>query len=100
MRELQNVIERAVITWRRGPVRFEIGLPEAGPVNPRGSQAVEAREILTEAQVRDLERENLRAALRQTGWKIGGVDGAASLLGVKPTTLASRIKKLEIQRPV
>ena len=64
------------------------------------SRSAETPEILTEAQVRDLERENLRAALRQTGWKIGGVDGAASLLGVKPTTLASRIKKLEIQRPL
>ncbi len=100
VRELQNVIERAVITWQRGPVRFEIGPSDAGPTNVRESRSAEAPEILTEAQVRDLERENLRAALRQTGWKIGGADGAASLLGVKPTTLASRIKKLQIQRPV
>ncbi len=66
----------------------------------RESRSAGAPEILTEAQVRNFERENLCAALRQTGWKIGGVDGAASLLGVKPTTLASRIKKLQIQRPV
>jgi len=45
-----------------------------------------------------LEKENLRRALRQTRWKIYGPDGAAELLGVKPTTLVSRIKKLGLER--
>ena len=45
------------------------------------------------------ERENLRAALEQTGWKIYGPRGAAELLGLKPTTLASRMKKMGLQRP-
>ena len=53
---------------------------------------------LTEVEVRRIEAENLRRALRQTRWKIYGPDGAAELLGVKPTTLVSRIKKLGLKR--
>ncbi len=100
VRELQNVIERAVITWRSGPLRFELGSSESRTKRAHSGRAASSLEILSDAQLRDLERENLRAALRQTAWKISGPDGAAALLGVKPTTLASRIKKLEIQRPI
>ena len=39
------------------------------------------------------------AALEQTGWRIRGPDGAAALLGLKPTTIEPRIKKLGLQRP-
>ena len=46
-----------------------------------------------------LERENLLAALRKTNWKIRGADGAAELLGVKPTTLVTRVQKWGLQRP-
>ena len=49
---------------------------------------------------RDGERENILAALKQTKWKISGDGGAAELLGIKPTTLASRMKKMNIERPV
>jgi transcriptional regulator with GAF, ATPase, and Fis domain len=45
------------------------------------------------------ERENLLAVLNKAGWKIKGADGAAELLGVKPTTLVSRLKKLRLKRP-
>ena len=45
------------------------------------------------------ERENLIAVLERSGWKIKGADGAAELLGVKPTTLRSRMKKMGIKRP-
>ena len=48
----------------------------------------------------DLERENLHRALRRTRWKIGGPDGAAELLGIRPTTLTSRLKKLGVERPL
>jgi transcriptional regulator with GAF, ATPase, and Fis domain len=44
------------------------------------------------------ERENLLVVLEKTGWKIKGADGAAEMLGVKPTTLLSRIKKMGLQR--
>ena len=47
----------------------------------------------------DAERTQILAALHQTGWRIRGADGAAKLLGLKPTTLESRIKKLGLERP-
>jgi formate hydrogenlyase transcriptional activator len=99
VRELQNVLERAVITWRGGPLRLELGsASSAGPRAPRA--APEAVPILTESQLLARERENLEAALRQTRWKVAGPGGAAELLGIKATTLRSRIQKLGIQRPV
>ncbi len=50
--------------------------------------------------MRRRERENIIAALKRTKWKISGEDGAADLLGIKPTTLTSRMKKMGIERPV
>jgi transcriptional regulator with GAF, ATPase, and Fis domain len=47
-----------------------------------------------------LERDSILAALKQTEWKISGHGGAAELLGIKPTTLSSRMKKMDIKRPV
>jgi transcriptional regulator with GAF, ATPase, and Fis domain len=55
-------------------------------------------EFLTEPEIQRRERENLRTVLNKTGWKIKGADGAAELLGVKPTTLISRIKKMGLKR--
>ena len=57
-------------------------------------------EIVTEDEMRRRERANLVAALQQTKWKLSGEGGAAEMLGIKPTTLASRIKKMGIERPV
>jgi hydrogenase-4 transcriptional activator len=56
----------------------------------------QSRPIMTYAQMKDLERENVIAALRATNYRVHGANGAAQLLGVKPTTLASRIKSLRI----
>lgn len=56
-------------------------------------------EYFTETEIRRLERENILAILRKTGWKIKGANGAAELLGVKPTTLISRMEKLGLKRP-
>jgi transcriptional regulator with GAF, ATPase, and Fis domain len=92
VRELQHVIERAVIT-AEGP-RLVIELP-AGPGGRAAPPPVpDADQVLTDAEVRRLEANNIRAALRRTGGKVSGAGGAAELLGVKPTTLASRIKVL------
>jgi transcriptional regulator with GAF, ATPase, and Fis domain len=55
--------------------------------------------VLPDAEVRRLERENILTALRQGGGRIRGPGGAAELLGLKPTTLASRIKTLGIRKP-
>jgi transcriptional regulator with GAF, ATPase, and Fis domain len=54
--------------------------------------------ILSEADLRHRERQNLVAALERCHGKIYGSDGAAVLLGLKPTTLVSRLKRLNISR--
>jgi transcriptional regulator with GAF, ATPase, and Fis domain len=55
-------------------------------------------EYLTEVEMRRRERQNLFAVLQKAGWRIKGVDGAAELLGVNPTTLFSRIRKMGLKR--
>ncbi len=97
VRELQNLIERAVITSPGSTLRFE--LPSADPESTQKHQPVEPREqpILTEAQLKELERSNIVRALEAANGKVSGPDGAASLLCVKPSTLTSRIKKMGIR---
>jgi transcriptional regulator with GAF, ATPase, and Fis domain len=98
VRELHNVIERAVILAAGGTLRLDSGF---GPV--RAGSTCSAREsdssdtIITDAEWRRRERSNLVAALRRAGGRIYGTAGAASLLGVKPSTLSSRLKSLGIQ---
>lgn len=100
VRELRNVIERAAIFANGGALEFD--LPVAGADLPsvrlQAEDEVEP-EYLTDAEMRRRERENLLVVLQRTGWKIKGVDGAAELLGVKPTTLISRIEKMGLKRP-
>jgi transcriptional regulator with GAF, ATPase, and Fis domain len=55
---------------------------------------------MTDAELRRLEADNIRAALAKSGGKIYGPDGAAALLGMRPTTLASRMKTLGFQRKI
>lgn len=102
IRELQNVIERAVITAKAGRLNFDLPtdtLPKKpSPVD--SSQATEEPEVISDVEMQRRERVNILAALKQTKWKISGEDGAADLLGIKPTTLASRMKKMNIERPV
>jgi transcriptional regulator with GAF, ATPase, and Fis domain len=86
IRELRNVIERAVILSESSTLQVPVGAAVvAGAVVPTTLAANERWQIL--------------AALTQTGWRIRGPAGAAALLGLKPTTLESRIKKLGLQRP-
>ena len=102
IRELRNVIERAAIFAQGGALEFD--LPVSGsPVNVTsfGSEhdAKVESEFQTDAEIRRRERENLFVVLQRTGWKIKGVDGAAELLGLKPTTLISRMEKMGLKRP-
>nr|WP_316630057.1 sigma 54-interacting transcriptional regulator [uncultured Brevundimonas sp.] len=99
VRELENAIERAMITSTGERLRFDLPeLPGASGIPlPKPDTTRDA--VLTEAQMRELERENIVAALKRSRWKVGGKDGAAELLGIKPTTLASRMRKLELERP-
>ena len=101
VRELQNATERALILAQRGVLRFDLPLTDLAPLPPlppTGGNDAETP-ILTEAEVRHRERQNTLAALIKSGWKIHGDGGAAELLGLKPTTLISRIKKLGLKRP-
>lgn len=97
VRELQNVIERAAILARQGRVRID--LPDLGAAASAGRRAtaVSKQTLLTEDDRRDRDRSNILAALTACGGKIFGRGGAAELLDVKPTTLASRIKTLGIR---
>jgi DNA-binding NtrC family response regulator len=100
IRELRNLIERAAILARGGVLQFDLPVAESPTdltsCNERSSNSAEW-DYLTDSEIRRREYENLFIVLKKTGWKIKGVDGAAELLGVKPTTLISRIKKLGLK---
>jgi len=99
VRELQNAAERAVILARGGMLRFEVPVArEAQAAVPSGPSSGNRADWLTENELRELERENLARVLREAKGRIHGKGGAARLLGVKPTTLASRIKKLGLSK--
>jgi formate hydrogenlyase transcriptional activator len=89
IRELENLIERAVIltqgTHLQVPLQ-ELRLDEQPPAPPT-------------ATLHEAEREQILRVLRDTKWVIGGPDGAAARLGLKRTTLTSKLKKLGIARP-
>ena len=102
IRELRNVIERAAIFAQGGALDFDLPVSgSSGGVTFSGLEHGDEAEaaFLTDAEIRRRERENLFVVLQKTDWKIKGVDGAAELLGLKPTTLISRIEKMGLQRP-
>jgi transcriptional regulator with GAF, ATPase, and Fis domain len=106
VRELRNVIERAVILSRGGTLEFDLPVATSPSPPPRPSSRAEAQgdgapgpRFLTEAELQRRERDNLLAVLQQANWKIKGPDGAAELLGVKPSTLLARMKKWGCERP-
>ena len=97
IRELQNAVERAVIVTRSGPLQFE--LPKSPPRAASAAPAAPAPvlsppTLLTREELKRQERENVARALKQADGKVFGPGGAAALLGMKPTTLASRIRAL------
>ena len=102
IRELRNVIERGVIISRGGALDFDLPVTDSPPApsrsTPREVDGIDP-EFFTEPEMQRRERENLLLILQKADWKIKGVDGAAELLGVKPTTLLSRMKKMGLKRP-
>ncbi|MBN2433379.1 MAG: sigma 54-interacting transcriptional regulator [Acidobacteria bacterium] len=105
VRELQNVIERAVITAVGGALRLDLprSTGEAAPAPVLGNGTAGPADepaVIPEVEMRRRERENIRQAMIRCGWQIYGADGAAELLGIKPTTLASRLKKFGLKKPV
>ncbi len=100
VRELKNVIERAVILSPGKVLRLDLSMPGISPENEQAvTSAVHEDDILTDKEMRDLQKANIVKALKRANWKVSGTGGAAELLGVKPTTLADRIKTYRIARP-
>ena len=106
VRELENIIERAGILSRCFLIKLELNqILDAVLLSEQRDKMLSgadnkpdtAAKILTYENLKNLERENLQAALKAANYRIYGAGGAAELLGTKPTTLASRIKALDIQ---
>jgi transcriptional regulator with GAF, ATPase, and Fis domain len=97
IRELQNVIERAVILSKGVRLRLDMALADLPATAPPVLDVPQV--ILTDRECRARERANLTKALQRTDGRIYGAGGAAELLGLNPTTLASRLRALKITPP-
>lgn len=100
VRELKNVIERTVILSPGERLRLDLAMPEAqaGSIETAMDDRPE-RDFLTEAELRMREKDNLVCVLEASEWKISGAGGAAELMGIKPSTLAYRMKIFGIDKP-
>jgi len=85
VRELRNVIERAVILSKGSTLSVEL---------PKTMNVLTARDM----RLQEVETSHILDVLKKTGWRVSGKKGAAEILGLKPTTLESRMKKLGIKR--
>ena len=105
VRELKNVIERAVILSQGKVLRLDLAMadipksasaavPTAAGPHGNGKPAP-----MNEWQLLELQKKNLLLALRETGWRVSGPRGAATLVGLKPSTFTDRMKKFGIARP-
>jgi len=100
IRELKNVIERAVILSTGKVLRLDLSmLGLSSEINDVTESAVVSGEVMTEEELRDLQKNNIVKALHRANWKVSGVGGAAELLGIRPTTLADRIRTMNIKKP-
>ena len=88
VRELRNVVERAVIVATGPRLTIDPPTPSAAAVSGHRATALV-----------DIERDHIVAVLERVKWRVRGEGGAAELLGMKPSTLESRMAKLGIQRP-
>ncbi len=89
IRELENLIERALILTKNNTLEYGDWVP----VKKNMAGAITAAQKLE-----DVERDHILEILKQTNWKVSGEKGAAKILGINPTTLEARMKKLGIQR--
>jgi len=102
VRELNNVIERAVILSPGKVLRLDLAMKDRSDSKGDNQQSDRnglTERLMTDSQLKGLERKNMLKALRLADWKVSGPAGAAQLLGVKPTTFVDRMKKFEISRP-
>jgi transcriptional regulator with GAF, ATPase, and Fis domain len=103
VRELKNVIERAVILSAGNVLRLDLSLPEGEASGERRRDqercSETSRAFLTDAEMKERLRQNVVAALEHADWKVSGPGGAAELLGLRPTTLTDRMRAMGIRRP-
>jgi PAS domain S-box-containing protein len=100
IRELKNVIERAVILSRGKVLRLDLAMSDIlSPAVERKDPSTPGGSLLTENEIRELERKNTLLALQLAEWRVSGPNGAAEMLGVKPTTLADRMRKFRLSKP-
>jgi transcriptional regulator with GAF, ATPase, and Fis domain len=90
IRELEHVIERAVILSEG---------PELEPIDWLSSASGKVSGNGKALTLEEIERQHIRDVLEQTNWRVSGDKGAAAILGLKSTTLEARMKKLGISRP-
>ena len=95
IRELENVLERAVIVCNSDTIKVRDLSPIISEDKKRTTDLKD--KMLT---LEEIERDHIVKALLSTNWQIHGAGGAAEILGINPSTLRSRMKKLNINRPV
>lgn len=93
VRELKNVLERAIITTPDSVLRLPSEFNQTTVKQPKNVDVMENLSTLD-----DMERRHILTVLKTTNWRISGPDGAAKILDLNPSTLRSRIKKLDIKR--
>jgi formate hydrogenlyase transcriptional activator len=100
IRELENLLERAVILSPGKELRVPLSELRNTQITSVEESPVAISTSAPVATLEEAERQHILRALRQTEWRIAGPRGAATLLGMKRTTLQARIRKLGIRRPV
>jgi formate hydrogenlyase transcriptional activator len=105
IRELENLIERAVLLSPGKELRVPLaelksGSAIADPAAPFSAFSVASVSSAAVSTLEEAERQHILRALRQTEWRIAGPKGAANVLGMKRTTLQARMRKLGIRRPI
>jgi transcriptional regulator with GAF, ATPase, and Fis domain len=99
VRELRNLIERAVILSRGETLEVDWTATALFPVQEDSSSAPHRAVETAGETLEEVERSYILSVLKRCNWRVGGESGAAKILGIKRTTLDSRLKKLGIERP-
>ena len=106
IRELKNVIERAVILSPGEGSRLDLSLPESSKdsgdvvaVMPASTPGTKY-DFVTDDEMKIRQRENMRNALEYASWRVSGKGGAAELLGLRPTTLNDRMRAYGLRKPI
>ena len=99
IRELRNVMERAVILTKGSRLRLDLAMGSAGKAAP-APDSPESDDVpfLTDEEFRAKEKQNLVAVLRAADWRVWGPDGAAAMLGISPSTLSYRMNAFGIEK--